>query len=1113
MQKIVKLNQAFLYCCMVVMFCLHSMGYAAPTQGKPVSITIKNSTLAEVLRQVSKKSGLYIYFQDADLAAHKNVTIDVRNKPVENVLHELLDGRGLSWVEVSENTIAVKKKLEVEERRIEGDTVATITVTGKVVNEKGEAIAGATVLVKNSKIGTTTNPSGDFVLNDIKSNALIVISNVSSLSEEVSVKGRATIGKIRLKERVGELDEIVVIPYGSTTRRLNTGNVVSIKADEIEKQPINNPLYALQGRVAGLQIIPTTGLSGGAVNLQIRGRNTLRDITQGNADPLIVVDGLPVVNTITGLGFSELTQLSALSFINPNEIESIDVLKDADATSIYGSRGANGVILITTKKGRKGLPKVDVTIQKGWSKVAKKIQLLNTQEYLELRKEAFSNSGVDIEMLTPNIGNADVTIWDKNKYTDWQEELIGGTGQYNDIQGSISGGSESVQYLLGANYHKETNVFPGKEADQKGSARISITGSSPDQKIRANVNVGYMFNKNRLPATDFTNRALRLAPSAPSGFNSDGSLNWASLPTGGRSWDNPYADLLKSYEATIQNLIGSADISYNIIPSLTIRTQFSYNDMSGKSFRKVYPFAGRAPENLNDPAIAAFNTTGVKNISVEPQINYKTHISEGKLEVLLGSTYQSTTTESQLIDASGFTSDALLKNLQAATYYVINNTGSQYKYTALFGRINFNWKNKYLINFTARRDGSSRFGPGNQYGNFGSIGAAWIFTEEEILKNKRNLISYGKFRFTYGSSGNDGIEDYKYLERYQPIDGPELYQGMRGYRTNGVFNAYYAWEETRKMEIGLDLGFLNDKLLINTSYFRNRSDNQLLNYPLPSMAGPGSLTYNLPALIQNSGLEFSLNMENLRSKYFKWSTSFNFTMNRNKLLSYPQLEQSSYYGQLEVGRAFSGVARLYNSDGVDPTNGQYQFKDLKGVTTLTPEDPSALDGGKYLRVMTDPKYYGGVSNTFTYKGISLDIFIQFVKQLGTNPLVSFIYNAGRLSNLPIEFYSRWSKPGDVTYIQKVTSSSNSALRQANDRLFQSNFRYTDASFIRLKNVSLSYSISDGMKKKLKLQNLRVFMHAQNLLTFTHYKGFDPETQATATLPPLKVVTVGLNFTL
>ncbi len=1125
MQKIVKLHRVFLYCCMVVLFCLQQRVYAAPAQGKPVSLTIKNSSLAEVLRQVSKKSGLYIYFQDADLAGHRNVSLDAKNKPVESVLHELLDERGFSWVEVSENTIAVKKKLEREEGKVEMDTVSTITVTGKVVDEKGEPVIGATVQVKGGKVGTITATNGDFVLNDIKANASIVVSNVSYLTEEVAVKGRRAIGRILLKGKVGELDEIVVIPYGSTTRRLTTGSSINIGAEEIEKQPVNNPLYALQGRVPGVEITPSGGVPGKTISIQIRGRNTLR-AEAGSADPLIVIDGLPYSNTIPGLrGNGTLADMSALNFINPNDIESITVLKDADATAIYGSRGGNGVVLITTKKGKIGAPRLDFNFQKGVSQVAKRIDLMDTHQYLAMRKEGLKNDGLIDRLSNPaySILYPDLMLWDQDRYTNWQDILIGGNAQYTDIQTSISGGSDLMQYIVGGNYHKETTVFPGQNADIKGGGHISLSGNSANKKFGVVFTASYMTNRNRIPAVDFTQKALSLEPNAPSAYNLDGTVNWALYTQTGdaSTWaSDPYsAELMRKYQASVNNLTTAIQMNYQLW-KLNFKVNAGYNDLSGSSFIGI-------PSSSFNPSVvmilgdeirsAEHGNNSNTSMSIEPQVSFNSKLFYGTINILLGGALQSATSKTEYISVSGFPSDALIQSLDAAT--IINgkgNTTNQYKYNAIFSRLTYNLANRYLVNVNLRRDGSSRFGPNNQFGNFGSVGAAWIFSEEEFIKKRFNSLSFAKLRFSYGTSGNDGIGDYKYIELYQPVGNVNGYQGIKGYMSSGLFNPSYHWETTRKMEVALDLGFLKDRILLSANYFRNRSGNQLLNYPYPNLAGYGDLITNLPTLIQNTGFEFSINTSNVKKKKLTWNSTFNLTTNRNKLIKYLDIGSYSLGKDVLEGQPFYGFVDVYRSAGVNPENGLYTFKNNKGENVENPQTNEFPKYGKDIRINTLPRFYGGLSNSITFKNLTLDIFFQFCKQKGINPIFqSAAYPGGSRFNQMAELYgNQWQKPGDEKSYAKFSSlSSGSPAMVFRNYYKNSDAAYTDASFIRLKNVSMSVSIPDKWKNRMRINNLRIYLQGQNLLTFTKYKGFDPEVQSITTLPPLRTITAGVQVSL
>lgn len=1087
-----------------------------PLQGRQISISVKKKSLSSILYEISKKSGITIYFSDSDLVGFDNIDYEAKEREVTEILGELFKGRGLEYEVISEKHIGVKKVREKVFSFV-GERDTLLTVSGKVTDEKGVPVVGATVLVKGTPNGVATNKDGMFEV-EARSNSLLAISSIGFVSQEVVVNRRTSVGVVKLEELVNVIDETVVIAYGTTTKRLNPGNIVSIKAEEIATQPVTNPLYALQGRVAGLQVTPTTGIAGGSVDLKIRGKNTLRTAeigSIGNAEPLIVIDGLPITNNVPGLGgeLLGLSQFSSLTFLNPNDIESIDVLKDADATSIYGSRGANGVILVTTKKAKENKTTINLAVENGFSSNPKKMRLLQASDYLRYRQQAYRNSNYNIDNAPFTQTNADVKLWSSKRNIDWQDVLLGKTASYGNYQITLSAGNQNLSYNLSGNYHRETTVFPGDNVDHRGNFRFSTSAVSPNNRLKSTVTANYFYNKSNYPGVDFTRTALTLPPNAPELYKIDGSLNWEPLPSGSSSWDNPLALLLRSYNSTVTNLITSLDLGYDITSSLSFKTQISYNQLDGKSFKINLSRASSSPELMNAPISSDFPTSEARNISIEPQLNYNNTLLNGDFKILVGGSFQQSSTESQTLSADGFSDDQLIRNLQAATNFLARNTSSQYKYAAIFSRISYNLKNRYIVNISARRDGSSRFGPGKQFGNFGSIGSAWIFSEESFFKDLNSMVSFGKVRFSYGSTGNDGIGDYAYLERYTPIEELLPYQGVRGYRTAGIYNPDYAWEITRKMEAGIEIGVNKDRVFFTVSGYRNRSSNQLLNYSFPSISGPGSPIFNLPALIENKGLEVTLQSQNIKQNFFSWSTSFNVSLNRNKLVRFPNLENSQYYSFFEVGEPFAGVTKLYKSAGVDKNTGQYQFQTVDGKITTTPEDPSRLDGGKYLRVLTDPKYFGGISNSLRFGSVKIEIFFQFTKQMGVNPLVVNTVSAGFLGNVPVELLDYWTKPGDNTKFQKPIGRINGDLMAASERLNISDFAIVDASFVRLKNLSISYSLNPRFCKNIKVSTLRIYALAQNLFTLTSYKGLDPETQSVNNVPPLRTITAGIQLIL
>lgn len=1117
MRKIAKLNHAFLYCCLVALFCmppkLFLTAQSAPPVGKAISLVVKNSSLADILRQVSKKSELMIYFQDADLAEFNNVSINVKNKPVESILHELLDGRGLTWVEVTKSTIAIKKKEgQGNNERIFSPQDSTISISGKVSDEKGNPIIGATVVVKGTKIGTTTGSDGEFVLQGVKKNVTIIITNIAYLTIEVSIKGKSNLGIIQLREYVDILNETVIIAYGTAKKRFLTGNTVVVSGDEIARQPVNNPLLALQGRVPGLFVSSTNGLPGSSVNVTIQGINSFR--TEGRA-PFFVVDGVPYAQNFTtaSLNANAISNGgqggSTLNFINPADIESISILKDADATAIYGSRASNGAILITTKKANTGKTKVDFNLQQGFGSLAHKYKYLNTRQYLEMRKEAYGNANLPVpnSNSTPTQDDYDLTVWNQNRYTDWQEELVGGTAQYTDLRASVSAGSANTQFLLGYGYNRQTTVYPNSLADQKANVHFNINHNSTNGKFNVMLNASYLHDHNRLNGSDLMADAIRLAPNAPVLYNADGTLNWEPLPNNPAvySFSNPMVTSLQPYTGITENLTANNSISYEVIPGLHLKTTMGYNRLQGdeSSFK---PMAAIKPDLVFGNRTASFLNKSIISWIVEPQATYTKSTPFGNFDALLGGTLQQSNTNALQQTGSNYANDAQLGSLLAAPTITLDNViKNMYKYNAIFGRLNYRLHDKYILNLTARRDGSSRFGNANKFHTFYAVGGAWLFGDEGFSKSVLPWLSVGKIRANYGTTGNDQINDYAYESLLENYRVNQAYLGVTGIYPTSIANPYLQWEETRKLNFGIDLGFFNNLIEISVNYFRNRSSNQLLSPLLPYVTGFQSVTQNLPAIIQNTGLELMLTVTPIRNSNFTWQASINFTNPRNKLIEYPGLGSSTNANAYVIGEPVNLVQK-FKFAGVNPETGYYEFFDAKGNKTY---DPSYLTD-IIARYDPNPKYYGGFSNTITYKGFQLDFLFQGVKQMGEN------YRLGNLPgfsiNQPISVLERWQTEGQVANIQKYSSGFedfDAFLRYYT--AITSDANYSDASYIRLKNAALSYTINTEWLQKARISSARIFMQGQNLLTITKFKGTDPETMTASILPPLKIFTLGAQF--
>ncbi len=979
------------------------------------------------------------------------------------------------------------------------------TITGVVKDGNGTPLEGTTITLKGTSFHAVTNRMGEFALKNIPAGAYeLVVTYVSyqDYTEKVIVSDKPLKLYIGLKSLNKAMDELVVRGYYTMNKLLNTGNVSSVKAEDIEKQPVNNPILALEGQVPGMAITQQSGVSGGAVSVQIRGLNTIGT----NTDPLYIIDGVPYSSTLypsstnQGLAAQSLAgSMNPLSFINPLDIESIEVLKDADATAIYGSRAANGVVLISTKKGKEGAMRIDINGQTGFGTIARKAKLMNTQQYLAMRKQAFANDGI-----TPSAANAqDLVTYSQTSYTDWQNEMIGGTAQYTNLQATISGGSNNVQYLIGGDFHKETTVFPGSWGDKKGSIHFSINSNSANRKFKAGLSGSYLLDDNRLPAVDFTNNIL-LTPNAPDIFLSNGKLNWAGYPY------NPLSSIFSKYRAGSNNLISHLSLSYEILPGLEVKSSFGYN------FTRLYENTQTYLESYNPKynittTSAGFNNNTTTSWIVEPQISYQASIGKGMLNVLAGSTLQHRDASGQTIIGTGYLSDALLNSLASATgIFPLGSVYEQYRYASVFGRVGYQWDQKYVLNLTGRRDGSSRFGPGRQYGNFGAIGAAWVFSNERLIKDNFPLLSLGKLRGSYGTTGNEPGNSYQYLEFYQFFNS-NSYENAQSLQPINLPAPTYQWEVDKKLEAGLELGFFNNRVNLTASIYRNRSGNQIVGFPLPIITGFGSRIGNLDAVIQNTGAEFTLSTINLASKNFKWTTNFNISRNRNKLVSFPGFQDNVEYSQtFIIGKPLT-YNRVIRSAGIDPNTGIYQFYDKDGHLTFTPIN--GIDNNRLM--VTTPMYYGGFENKLEYKGIELDITLQFIEQIGQNYLYSLglpgRYSILNASNLPLPYTNTWTSKNTKAPLEQLTTGFGTPAGLAYASATYSDLAYTDASFIRCKNISVSYNLPANFLRKTGMAGMRIYVLAQNLFTISGYKGVDPESQSLTVLPPLRIVTGGLQI--
>lgn len=1092
-----------LFIVLVLMFCLTKSSYA-----QQITYSGNNVPLKEVFDNIKKQTGYVTAYSNNLLENAKPVTIKAVRMPLNDFLTVLLKDQLISFSVVSRTIVLTAKRPAGETSKNDEPPARSHQdiVTGMIQDDKGKPLTNATIRVKGSGVFSSSDARGVF---SVPANAgdVLLFTYVGFAPQEIKVKGSGLF--VSMKPSNSVLDEVQVIAYGTTTKRFNTGNVATIKAEEIVRQPVTNVIDALSGLVPGLQITQQNGLPGSNYKIELRGQNSL--LNAGN--PLYIVDGVPFnstsYNQVGGSAMSALGKLqvsgysseagvmglSPLNSISPADIESIEVLKDADATAIYGSRAANGVILITTKKGKSGATRVNVNLYEGNTFLSKVPEYLSSEQYLAGRRELLRNDGV----LTPGTTDFDLNgTWDINSYHDLVGEMIKKSSTRTAYI-SISGGSDQTQYMISANYGKVSPPYDGDFSDQKLSGSFNVNSSAFDSKLKFGLSGTYSMDNNTLPGmSTFTN--LNLPPMYPAFHKPDGSLNWW-----GTTASNPYANLLKNYNAKTNMFSANLSLGYSILPDLNLTTRFGYTTSDFKENR-VNPLLSMNPLLANNISSSLWGNNSNNSWIFEPSIDYRLNTDFGNFSVMAGATVQQNLSEAETTVGYNFLTDAALYNINAAAQTLLTNTSTKYRYAAIFGRLNYQLNGKYILNLTARRDGSSRFAPAKRMANFGAIGAGWIFSEEKFVKKHLPFLSYGKLRGSYGLTGNDGIGDYRYLNTYT-INSNKYYNQPSLFPTR-LFSTNYSWESNKKLEGGIELGFLKDRILITASRFRNRSSNQLVDMTLAPTAGINKVQANMAALIQNVGWEFELKTKNINKGKFSWTTNMNLTKTSNKLLDFPGLKNSPYANTFVIGQPLS-IMKLYQSAGVDPLTGLYLFNKADGSQAswgLTQAD-------LLVQRNTNPDYYGMITNNISYGNWQIYFTFRFVKQTGKNVLFSSSSSPfSTLVNLPTFFLeqSHWQKPGDVSQMQKYSNVGFTSGAYSSAGL--SDMAYTDASFMRLKNVGISYSLRKEWLKRVHINDMNIYCNAQNLFTLTSYYGFDPETQGT-NLPPMGTIVWGVQFNL
>lgn len=968
------------------------------------------------------------------------------------------------------------------------------TVSGTVTGPDGSPIPGITVQIKGTNTGTATNGEGHYELT-ASDDATLVFRGIGFVEQEVAV-GMKTVIDVSLQTSIKQLN-LVTIAYGREEKSKVTGAIQQVGGEEVANVPIASVDQILQGKVAGLQIVPTSGQPGAATNVRLRG---IGSITAGSS-PLFVVDGIPVV---TGDISRNTPTSNALAGINPNDIESISVLKDAAATSIYGSRAANGVVLITTKKGRVGKTKVTLNVEYGANSVAlaKTAQPMTTHQFYEITKEGLINAGVaadDAAATSIFLGNwGDTTV-----STNWFDEVtrVGIQQQYNL---SISGGNEKTTFYLSGGYFQQEGTTIGSELTRySGSVQLNHDISNKF-KVSTSLNISNVEQKGPSSGGAFRNPLLAayfLLPNLKP-FDSAGNPIYndqfaAFNPFAILQMDKDHYDALK--------ILGNVSGEYKILDELKFTTRFGveYDNLEEYSFWN--PFYGDG-EQVNGASFA--NNERVFNWIWTNLLEYRYYFNDNTfINAQVGYEAQSQRQKYWALESDGWPPTTKLYQLIVGSKPSVASTnGLDWAIASMFGRVNVNLWNKFSLSGSFRRDGSSRFGKNNRWGNFWAVGGAWNLNNEDFLSGS-SVISTLKLRASYGVNGNAAISLYGWRALY---GYGTSYNQQPGSSPSTVGNSNLTWEQNKPLNIGVDLGLWQDRVNLTVDWYRRVTDKLLLDVPLSRTSGFSSYLDNVGSM-ENKGVEITISATPIQTD-FVWDISFNIAMNKNKILKLvdgKDIVDGSFMRR--EGKDFqTWYARQYA--GVDPQTGEAQWYTDKSKSAKT-TDYSQAD--RILFGSASPKGFGGLTNTFSYKGITLSA--QFNYQWGNYLRDNWARYTmgdgfGPFFNKSRKQLDRWQKPGDITDVPKYVYNNSSS---SND--FSSRFLYK-GDYIRLRNLTIGYNFKSAFLEKLYMDNMELYLRGTNLWTWVADDNlvYDPAAGITGeidlTAPTAKSITVGLNIT-
>ena len=994
-------------------------------------------------------------------------------------------------------------------------------VSGKVTSaEDGSSLPGVNVVLVGTAGGTVTDVEGNYKLTVPSSGGVLRFSFIGLVSQEIQIGGSTNMD-VKMAQDVQQLSEVVVVGYGTQIKQDLTGNIAQVKGSELSSIPVASFDQAIQGKAAGVFVEAGTGKLGQGIKVRIRGSSSVSAANQ----PLYVIDGMPITSASQS---SAEGQTNPLVDINPNDIESIEILKDASASAIYGSRAANGVVLITTKRGKSGKTNFEIGYFAGFSSETGRREFLNTAEYVQLFTE--SNGGMTQSLTNrfnrygaapPGSPAASWATPGAPGYVDtnWQDQVFRDDAGINQLDISASGGNEKTKFFISGSNSNQRGIIIGNDLDRI-NGRINLDHQASDKfNLGMNFSIARTFNKRLAednnfntpiqivalspmtpvidPRTDLISGALDLNTGVP---NSNYPIYYNPL------LDNAYA---KQTTLVFRNL-GSVYGEYKFTEGLTFRSDFGYDLLTQNEeryFGKETSRNSSAPNGLGNNA-----WTQVFNYTTNNFLRYQKNVKNHALEAVGGMTYQESNRKYSNVEAQQFPSNAYKKITSAADITSGTSNESAFSFLSYFARANYKFKDKYLLTLSGRVDGSSRFGADNRYGFFPAASAGWIISEESFMSNDK-VIDFLKLRASYGLTGNAEIGNFAALGLYTGGSG---YAGIPGQRASQLENPDLRWEQTAQLDVGIDFGFFESRITGQLDYYVKKTNDLLLNVNLPGNSGFRTQTRNVGEL-ENKGFEIVINTENFVGD-FKWSTSFNFARNRNKILDLQgQVIQGSFISRAQEGEPI-GIFFSPKYAGVDPANGDalYVLVNSDGTQTTTNDYNEATQ----MKVGDpNPDFIAGLTNTFKYKGVDFSFLFQgvFGNQVYNGGGIFMSANGDFFDNQTKDQLRRWQKPGDITDVPQARLFGGNGVGESS--------RYiTDGSYIRLRTITLGYNLPASVLSKANLTKLRVYVSGQNLLTFTDYEGWDPEVNSDTyagnnvnqgidfySAPQAKTITFGINI--